>query len=158
MANGFQATSGDIKHVLKEVIEEAGKYVTATNQILAEQYVVDLHAHIEKLIRKQPVSSEWHELRKMIKQWIYAVNWIGSGEDTKGDTDLAQYNKLQEAIGYWHDAVVIKDTLFQKQVYLSRDMDIQKDFTRASEKLNQSLRYRERQVGEMLVKKENPVV
>jgi len=156
MADDFHQQAARNKQVLKEVIDEVGKYVQATNQILAEQYVVDLHAQIETITRKQPATAEWHALRKLIKQWMYALNWIRNGEDTKTDTDLYHYKKLQEAIGYWHDAEVIKDTLYQKQIYLSQDMEVQKDFTKACAKLNQSLRYRERQVGELLTPSVSP--
>jgi len=81
---------------------------------------------------------------------MYALNWIRNEGDAKTDADLSHYKRLQEAIGFWHDAEVIKDTLYQKQIYLSQDMEVQKDFTKACAKLNQSIRYRERQIGELL--------
>ena len=94
--------------------------------------------------------SEWHELRKIIKQWMYAINWIENGVGT----DISFFQKLQEAIGYWHDAQVIKETLFQKKIFLSQDVELQKSFSIATEKLNQSLKYRERQIQELLSRKE----
>lgn len=147
----FRKRASYTKQVLKEMVEEVGKHVDATKQILAEQYVVDLHAQIEKNINGQPGTVDWHELRKLIKQWMYAVNWI-EAEDNRTENDLSFYNKMQEAIGRWHDAEVIMDTLYQKQIYLSQDIKVQKDFTKASSKINQSIRYREKQVGEMLTK------
>ena len=152
LSDDFRKRAAHTKQVLKEHVEEVGKYVAATNQLLAEQYVVALHAQIEKIINSQSGTMEWHELRKLIKQWMYAVNWIETGNDTKADTDISYYDKLQEGIGRWHDAEVIKDTLYQKQIYLSQDIEVQKDFTKASNKINQSIRYRQKQVAEILVK------
>lgn len=151
LTDGFHQHITGTKHVLKEVVEEVGKYVNATNRILAEQYVVDLHAQITDMTSRQPGSDEWHELRKLTKQWLNAINWIETEDDAKADTDISFYNKLQETIGHWHDAEVIKDILYQKQIYLSQDMEVQKDFTKACNKINHSLRYREKQMGEMLV-------
>lgn len=154
LVTDFHDSAKGFKQSLKEIVELTGRYVQATNQILAEQYVVDLHAQIEQLIRKQPAREDWHDLRRMIKQWLYAINWIGSGADAKtaGQTELSYYNKLQEAIGYWHDVEVIRETLQQKHLHLSKDITVQQDYSKASEKIHQSLRYREKQVGAMLAK------
>ena len=149
LTHQFRKRTSCTKQLLKEMVDEVGKYVDATNQVLAEKYVVDLHAQIEKMINGQPGTPDWHELRKLIKQWIHAINWV-KAEDNRTENDLSFYNKMQEAIGRWHDAEMIRDTLYQKQIYLSQDMEVQKDFTKASNKINQSIRYREKQVGEML--------
>lgn len=150
LTDTFHQQAATNKQVLKEVTVEVGKYVQATNQILAEQYVADLQAQIKTVTKKRPATDEWHSLRKLIKQWMYAINWIGNGEDTKTEAKLYHYKRLQEAIGYWHDAAVMRDTLYRKQIYLSQDMEVQKDFTRACAKLNQSIRYRERRIRGLL--------
>ena len=154
LAADFQQRTGDHKQVLKEAIEDIEQFVQATNQILAEQYVVDLYSQVIDRVRSRPGPGEWHGLRKLIKQWIYALNWLGQEERAKAETDLAYYKKLQEIIGYWHDAEMIRETLYRKKIYLSQDLEVQKSFARAIQKINQSLRYRERQVLEMLGKKE----
>ncbi|HXL56924.1 MAG TPA: hypothetical protein VN958_11735, partial [Chitinophagaceae bacterium] len=64
--------------------------------------------------------------------------------------NFSYYNKLQERIGLWHDLEIIKDSFSQKQVYLSQDIEVQKDFNLAWGKLTASLKYRERQIEEML--------
>jgi CHAD domain-containing protein len=138
------------KHDLKELTENVSEYIQATNEILAEHYVRELFAKMEELIKSNDSSNDWHELRKIIKQWMYAINWIDGGNET----DIASYQKLQEAIGYWHDAEVIKETLLQKKIFLSQDMELQKSFSIASEKLNHSIKYREKQILELLSKKE----
>ncbi|MEI6087947.1 MAG: CHAD domain-containing protein [Bacteroidota bacterium] len=150
MVEKFHKQVHEFKHDLKDLNEHVNEYILATNEILAEQYVTDLSVQMETLIRKNCPISEWHNLRKIIKQWMYAINWIEDGLDT----DISFYQKLQEAIGYWHDAQVIKETLLQKKIFLSQDVELQKSFSIANEKLNQSLKYREKQILELLNRKE----
>lgn len=150
LIENFHHQVPQFKHDLKEVIEKMNEYVQATNEILAEHYVRGLYVEIDKLIRKNSALSEWHELRKMIKQWMYSINWIEGGKDT----DISYFQKLQEAIGYWHDADVIKETIQQKKLFLSQDVELQKFHTVAIDKLNHSMRYREKQIAELLIKKE----
>ena len=150
MVNNFRLQAHQFKHDLKEFTEHISSFIQATNEILAEHYVRDLFSQMDELIRTNDSSNNWHELRKIIKQWMYAINWIEGGKDT----DIAFYQKLQEAIGYWHDADVIKETLLQKKIFLSQNMELQKSFSIASEKLNHSIKYREKQILELLSKKE----
>jgi len=158
MIHSFHQNSSRHKTELKEVIDQCGKFIQNTNEILAEQYVVELRARIEKLVNKNLLIADWHELRKLIKQWMYAANWIHNEEEAKSDSAFSFYNKLQEAIGNWHDIEMIKDAFSQKQIYLSPDLDVQKDFTKAWDKLNQSLKYREKQVEELLARFVSPVI
>ena len=150
MIEKFHKKVHEFKHDLKDLNEHVSEYIYKTNEILAEQYVTDLSVQIETIIRKNCPMSEWHELRKIIKQWMYAINWIENGKGT----DISFFQKLQEAIGYWHDTQVIKETLFQKKIFLSQDVELQKSFSIATEKLNQSLKYREKHIQELLNRKE----
>lgn len=151
MIEAFQKNTGELKNDCREIIETLTVFVNGTNEILAEQYLVDINAQVEKQCRKNLPTSEWHELRKLIKQRIYAYNWV-SHETENDDPNFSYYNKLQEAIGLWHDLEYIKESLSQKQIYLSQDIEVQKDFNLAWDKLENSLRYREKLVEEMLAK------
>jgi CHAD domain-containing protein len=135
---------------LKEVIDSCSKFIHNTNAILPEQYLVDLNAQMDKKLQRHLSESEWHDLRRLIKQWMYATNWVGDDEYAKIDLSFSFYNKLQETIGYWHDLQTIKDNLSQKQIYLSSELDVHKDFNKASDKLTHAIKYRERQIEEML--------
>ena len=150
MIAAFRQQAPAYKNDLKEIIELTGKFVAHTNGILAEQYFTDLHAQLQEKTHAELPPIEWHDLRKLIKQWMYALNWVAPEEAAAKETALAYYNKLQEQIGQWHDLEMVKEAFSQKQIYLSQDMDVQKDFALAWEKLTHSLRYRERQVAELL--------
>ena len=148
----FHHQSSAYESDLKEVIERCSKFIHTTNDILPEQYVIELNAKIDKMLRKRLISDDWHELRKLIKQWIYATNWISEDEETNRGSQFSFYNKLQESIGHWHDLQVIKETIVQKQIHLSAEIDIQKDLSKAMDKLNQAIRYRENHITEMIAK------
>lgn len=150
MIADFRKQAPAFKNDLKEIVELTGRFVVHTNGILAEQYFTDLHAQLQEKTYAELPSIEWHDLRKLIKQWMYALNWVAQEEVAAKETALAYYNKLQEQIGQWHDLEMVKEAFSQKQIYLSQDMEVQKDFALAWEKLTHSLRYRERQVLDML--------
>jgi len=147
----FRKNATQYKDDFKEIIESLSKFVHSTNEILAEQYFTDINAQVEKLCRRNLPHAEWHDLRKLIKQRIYAYNWVRH-ENENDDPHFAYYNKLQENIGLWHDLEIIKDNFSQKQVYLSQDIEVQIDFNLAWEKLMSSHKYREKIVEEMLSK------
>lgn len=152
MVEQFRLHAEDYKNDFKEIIEQAGKFVALTNEILAEQYFVDMNAQVQEMINQDLPDTEWHELRKLIKQWMYAINWIKPEEAAEKDPAFSYYNKLQESIGQWHDLELIKDAFSQKQIYLSQDIDVQKDFGIAWEKLSHSIRYREKQIEDLLAR------
>lgn len=151
MTEAFQKNTSHLKDDCKEITETVSGFVHGTNEILAEQYFVDLNAQVEKLCRRNLPQTEWHELRKLIKQRIYAYNWVQHATEND-DPHFAYYHKLQEAIGLWHDLEFIKESLSQKQVYLSQDIEVQKDFNLAWDKLSSSLKYREKHIEEMLAR------
>jgi CHAD domain-containing protein len=149
LINEFQKNTEQLKNDFNEIIEGVSNFIENTNEILAEQYYIELNAQVEKLCHKNLPPTEWHELRKLIKQRIYAYNWITHDSENE-DPNFAYYNKLQESIGLWHDFVIIRESFSQKQVYLSQDIEVQKDFNLAWDKLTSSIKQREKQTEEML--------
>jgi len=149
MIQRFRLNSAAIKHDLKDVIDQVGHFAHSTNEILPEQYYAELNAKVAKLSRRRLLTQDWHELRKLIKQRIYAYNWVKHDSDND-DPLFSYYNKLQETIGQWHDADIIKDVFSQKQIYLSQDIDVQKDFAPAWDKITAAVKHREKQVEELL--------
>jgi len=147
----FQRTTDKLKDEFKEIIDAISKFVETTNEILAEQYFTDMDAQLETLCRSDLPKNEWHELRKLIKQRIYAYNWI-QHETESDDPNFSYYHKLQEAIGLWHDLEIIKESFSQKEIYLSPEIDVQKDFNLAWDKLTNSIKQREKQIEEMLAR------
>lgn len=157
MIDSFRQKSSLYKEDLKEVVEHSNKFIHKTNSILLEQFIVDLRAQIDKKVHTNLDITEWHELRKLAKQWIYATYWT-SEEDTKMDPLFPFFNKLQETIGYWHDLQFMKESFSQKQIFLSSNLDVHMDFSAAWNKLDIAIRAREKQVEEMLSRKTTELV
>ena len=151
----FQQLAAKHKRDLKEVFDETSKWISITNEILAEQYRVSLHAQIIKSLQSTPNQKDWHDLRKLIKQWLYAQSWVII---EKEDGDSALFNRIQESIGHWHDFVLIKETLLQKQIFLSKDLTVQKDYSRACSKLEQAIKNKEKQVINLLALAASPEI
>ena len=149
MTQEFSKSAEGYKDDLKEIVEVLGQYIHATNDIFPEQYYSDVNAHVSSMIRKNLPHTEWHELRKLIKQRTYAFSWLRH-DDGFEDADFAFYNRLQENIGQWHDLETIKENFSQRQIYLSQDIEVQKDFNLAWEKLTTTLKNKEKAVEEML--------
>jgi CHAD domain-containing protein len=149
LVDQFRKNAPQYKDDFNEIIETLSKFVHSTNEILAEQHFIEINAQVEKQCRHNLPQTDWHELRKQIKQRMYSYNWVRH-EHENDDPNFAYYNKLQENIGLWHDLEIIKDNFSQKQVYLSQDIEVQKEFNLAWDKLMSSHRYREKQVEEML--------
>ncbi|WP_153797977.1 CHAD domain-containing protein [Foetidibacter luteolus] len=156
MVEAFRMRADDYKTDLNEIIETVGHYVHSTNEILAEQYYTDMNAQVENMTRRNLPQIDWHELRKLIKQRIYSFNWVRH-EDNYEDNAFAYYNKLQETIGQWHDLEIIKDNFSQKQVWLSQDIEVQKDFNLAWDKLTTGLKQKERVIEDMLATRQAEV-
>ncbi len=135
-----------IKYDFGVLMQDVQSFVLGTNKILIDQYLIDLNARIEKKISKNCTEQEWHEIRKLIKRKIYAANWK---EDIQ-DSNFAYFQKLQELIGQWHDAEVMINTLTLKKRLFIKDIEMQKSYSFAIDKLNQSLLSRNKKVADWL--------
>ena len=108
MIQHFQQQTHLFKLELKELVDQLTDFVKSTNSILSEQYATDLFAQINKMVSKDGSISQWHDLRKRIKQWQYACNWV---DEKDWNLEKAYFQKLQEAIGNWHDLETIQQNL-----------------------------------------------
>ncbi|HNP22139.1 MAG TPA: CHAD domain-containing protein [Panacibacter sp.] len=151
MIDQFRINSMQYKEDFKDIITSCEEYIRSTNEILAEQYFVDLNAQVEKYCRRNLPITEWHNLRKLIKQRLYSYNWV-THESDNDDPNFAYFHKLQESIGLWHDLEIIKESFSQKQVWLSQNIEVQKEFAAAWEKLESSIKQKEKQVEDLLAK------
>jgi len=145
----FRRHSIQYKDDFKEIIAVLDGLVRNTNVILAEHYFVDINSRVEKLIRRNLPQTEWHELRKLIKQRLFSYNWVEHGEGDD-DPNFSFFQKLQEAIGLWHDLDIIKQSFSRKQIWLSQDLEVQKEFAVAWEKLTAGIKQREKQIEELI--------
>lgn len=130
----------------------------AKSQLLAKQsaaavtdlYTATLKNRIEENLRKIPAEPEWHTLRKLIKQWLYSVNWTSTSKSTSLSHLYTYSNQLQEAIGNWHDAITIHITLLSLKFHLPNDAVIQKEHATALQKILTTMQQSTREVKKLL--------
>lgn len=119
-------------------------------QSVTDLYTATLKHRIKETLRKIPAEPEWHTLRKLIKQWLYAVNWTSTSKSTSLSHLYTYSNQLQEAIGNWHDAINIHITLLSMKFHLPKEANIQKEHTAALQKILLTIQRRGRVVEKLL--------
>lgn len=119
-------------------------------QSVTDLYTAKLKHHIEESLRKIPAEPEWHMLRKYIKQWLYAVNWTPTNKSTSLSHLYIYSNQLQEAIGYWHDAINMHIMLLSMKFHLPKDTNIQKEHAIALRKILVTIQRSAREVEKLL--------
>ncbi len=150
MIQHFQHQTHLFKLELKELVDQLTEFVKSTNSILSEQYTIDLFAQINKILLKECNISQWHELRKRIKQWQYACNWV---DEKDWNLEKAYFQKLQEAIGNWHDIETIQQNLDAQHKAYSNQIEVLMELTRANQVIEKSIKLRKREVQELLARK-----
>jgi CHAD domain-containing protein len=150
MIQHFQQQTHLFKLELKELVDQLTDFVKSTNSILSEQYAIDLFAQINKTILKDCNESQWHDLRKRIKQWQYACNWV---DEKDWNLEQAYFQKLQEAIGHWHDIETIQQNLVAQHKAYSNQIEVLKELTKANQILEKSIKLRKREVQVLLIRK-----
>lgn len=150
MIQHFQQQTHLFKLELKELVDQLTDFVKSTNSILSEQYATDLFAQINKMVSKDGSISQWHDLRKRIKQWQYACNWV---DEKDWNLEKAYFQKLQEAIGNWHDLETIQQYLSSQTKNYSNQIDLLMELTKANQILEKSTKLRKREVQELLTRR-----
>lgn len=149
----FRNKLPDLKKDLDKLLKPNIKLLEKTNQIVVDQYVLKLKYSIEKRLQKKQIEPEWHQLRKLIKQWSYSTNWVSSEENTFEIKRLYAYcNKLQELIGNWHDQIIIQEFLLDMQFYVSKELAVQKEYVMALKKINTTIEATQKEVKTFLKK------
>lgn len=150
ISGALQKILKSIRKKLSAVLEQNRNLAAGTAQDITEEYAAKLKHRIEKSLSQKPAEAEWHELRKLLKQWLYSVNWI----EKQRSTSLSQLYRfsdlLQEAIGNWHDAIHIHITLLTMKGHLPKDPKIQKDHAAALQKIATTIKQTAAAVQQLL--------
>lgn len=118
-----------LKHQKKKLYKNEKKFISVLRQVQKK-----LHVHTEWgrasaiktyafqlkqtvfLIALSGSSDEWHELRKTIKQLLYAIQWMDAVEARKiiSRATCLRLERLQEQIGLWHDLLDHQNWMLQQ--------------------------------------------
>lgn len=74
LCNYFHSCIDEYKNNLDKVMKICDENVTDIHEKTEEKYIDDLNLMIEEKLSENLPTSEWHELRKIIKRWKYALD------------------------------------------------------------------------------------
>ncbi|MEJ8818989.1 CHAD domain-containing protein [Lacibacter sp. H407] len=136
---------------LKSVSEEIDKYLKKVEEEDLLRYALELKA---KLQEQLPIvlKDNWHALRKLIKQLLYAYHWLTEQDKLKVLTVTAykRLDMLQENIGIWHDVVDLQQWLTDGQFFLSKEKSVKQQFNKAFALVQKDIEVKEKVVMKQL--------
>ena len=138
--------------LLTSIREDVLKQIHKVKASVVTEYAVKLKAALYEQVN-HVVKDDWHELRKLSKQLLYAYHWIGEQDKLKVMTVLSYHtmDQLQEEIGMWHDLVDMQQWLLDEQFFLSSDVSVKQQDNKASEQLQKDLLVQEQAVLRQLL-------
>lgn len=140
----------------KKRLEQTGKNLkklcSEVDQQSTLRSLLQLKIKINDALLSAKSPGSWHELRKLIKQLLYACHWIpeSSLPGLLSDKESVYFDQLQEAIGNWHDAENIKRWLSDEQFFLHSNSSVKKQFSKCWQKLLSEIRENEKTVRSLL--------
>jgi CHAD domain-containing protein len=143
---------------LQLINDKLDEYLKETSGEALLQYALKLKEEFEETL---PVAAkeDWHELRKLSKQLLYAHHWLTEQDKLKVLT-VSGYKKLdqlQEKIGVWHDAVDLLQWLTDGQFFLSKDKAVKEQFNKVFALVQKDIEVKEKSVLKQLQEIKKPV-
>ncbi|HUH33979.1 MAG TPA: CHAD domain-containing protein, partial [Daejeonella sp.] len=103
---------------LKQINKVSTKLETDLKSIdvaeITNFYQSELDAVVLTLAKRE-FNNEMHECRKKLKNLLYNQKLFSKSLGAKFELNIAYLNKVQEALGQWHDSIVARD-LFSNQL------------------------------------------
>ena len=97
-----------------------------------------------------PPSTQWHDRRKLAKKILYTLNAFPARTRSSllPARNLNALDQLQDAIGQWHDEVLLKNWLLQtRRKNAKNEKALTEALSQALQKINQSLSRRSAEVS-----------
>lgn len=147
----FEDDSRENIKILSAVKTKLVHHCSAADAASVLQYAMALKQSVQSFLKnlQQPC---WHELRKAIKQLLYAYNWQLEKEKIKLLTvkEYSYFDELQHTIGIWHDAEDIKIWLSDEQFFLHDNEKVRHQFNLCWAKLMNQIKEKEKLVEKLL--------
>jgi CHAD domain-containing protein len=131
-------------------IKKADILAEKTNPILCDQYWQELNSGLKKQLKKIK-KKDWHEMRKLIKKWIYALNYL---EELKlpPKAQVILLNKLEKHIGDWNEYWVISQHLVETESMENLSIAFRKQHALATSRIQELLETAEKKTERQLKK------
>lgn len=145
---------GDAKknlNILDKVKKELVEHCSVSDAATVFKYSMGLKQSLRSVNVNLP-QTHWHDVRKTIKQLLYAYNWRLEKEKIKLllVKELAYFDQLQDAIGLWHDAEDLKLWITDQQFFLSEEKKVKLQFNQCWTKLMKEIKVKEMAVIKLL--------
>lgn len=152
--NYFSAHAKQNSSILNEIKEELVSLAKEEKEAVVFEYSIKLKETVQQFISHKLLMDDWHELRKQIKQLLYAWHWNRKEDQLKllKVNELHYFDQLQDAIGAWHDAENLKEWFSNEQFFLSEDMRVKKQFSSAWKKILAEIEQNKKAVEQLLKK------
>ncbi len=149
----FLDEAGKSRKILESIRKELNKFCKDADELSVFNYAEQLKQRIFFQLKSVNMSG-WHELRKIIKQLLYAQNWLSESEKIKllPVKQTAFLDQLQEAIGNWHDAEDLKTWLSDEQFFLRTESNIKSQFNRCWQTQLKEIADKEGIIRKLLIK------
>ena len=131
-------------------IKKAEQLAERTNPILCDQYWQELNSSIKKQLKKIR-KKDWHEMRKLIKKWIYALNYLEELKPPQKSLTMS-IHKLEKNIGTWNDYWVISQRLEETESMDSLPISFRKQYALATTRIHELLEIAEKKTEQQLKK------
>ncbi len=147
----------DIPHYENEMQELAQQALPLAENVMAQDvqaYFGKLVLHVKLTVTELPPHNEWHQLRKNIKQVLYSLHWLEETITLRLQKSLLikTLDQLQDGIGHWHDEMLLKEWLGEKQAFLSEDTKVVQQFDVVWKKLVASLLEHEKAIKKLFTR------
>lgn len=131
-------------------LKKAENLAEKTHPILSDQYWQQLNSGLKKQLRKTK-KKDWHELRKLIKKWTYALNCL---QDVKSPAKplLQAMQKLEKNIGDWHDYWMISIRLEEKEPHDTDTLVFRTQYALAKTRIQEQMEEAEKKTERQLKK------
>ncbi len=141
------------RKVLMNIRKELNRFCKEVDEISVFSYAENLKLTIFFQLNSVYMSG-WHALRKIIKQLLYAQNWLSEDERSKllSVKQFAWLDQLQDAIGNWHDAEDLKTWLSDEQFFLRTESNIKSQFNRCWQVQLKEIAEKEEKIKKLLKK------
>jgi CHAD domain-containing protein len=142
------------EHNKKVVHRSSARMLVLAHEMPREDIITYAFLQREAVFPMLAAASQeyWHELRKQIKQLLYALHWMEPADQVRclRVKEVQYLDHLQEVIGAWHDLCDLKQWMSDQQFFLHSDAGVRKAFTKGWSLLQTGLSVAEKTVLKQL--------
>jgi len=103
---------------IKEISKVGRKLDTELKSVKVRDITAFYRSELDAVVlvlAKREFNEDMHECRKKVKNLLYNQKLFSKSLGTKFELNIPYLNRVQEALGQWHDSILVRD-LFSNQL------------------------------------------